>query len=125
MFSQIDMLVSLRHASDSYMEEVTGIIISIIHDLCESHLNGDPDMLSMLLAVVLAQSRPTDLQGNLPPDIILRPSPYSRDPWIRLVKLDWFYMLDGRFWKMAKFEMRQIYARIYTVNPGVQDLLGT
>lgn len=124
MFQQIEMPVTLRHAHDVYMEEAAGVIIAILTDLCESHLNGDPDVFSILLGIVLAQDRPVELQGRLPPDIKFRPSPFVRDSYFRPLKLDWLFLLDGRLWKVAKFNMRQLYARIYTVSPGMQDLLG-
>lgn len=124
MFQQIDMPVSIRHGHDVYMEEAVGLILEILSDICDSHLNGDPDMFSMLLAIVFAQDRSVELQGRLPPDLRFRPSPFSQDAFIRPVKLDWLFLLDGRLWKMSKMHIRQIYSRIYTVNPGVQDLLG-
>lgn len=124
MFQQIDMPVSLRHAYDVYMEECVGVILTMLADICDSHLNGDPDICSEILATVLAQDRTADLQGRIPPDIQFRSSPYSRDPYLRPVKLDWLFILDGRLWKMAKLHIRHIYARIYTVNSGVQDFLG-
>lgn len=118
------MPVTIRHAYDVYMEEVVGVILVMLSDLCDSHLNGDPDIFSMLLATVLSQSRLVEDQIRVPPDIKFRASPYTRNQTLRPLKLDWLYILDSRLWKMAKIHMRQIYARIYTVNPGIQDLLG-
>lgn len=124
MFQQIEMPVTIRHSHDLYMEQAVGVIIAILADLCDSHLHGDPDVFSILLGTVLPQERIVEIQGRLPADIKFRPSPYGHDQYLRALKLDWLFILDGRLCKSAKFLMRQIYARIYTVSPGIQDLLG-
>lgn len=126
MFQQIDMLVSLRHAYDAFMEDTAGVIISILHDLCESRVAGDPDMMSLIFSSVLAETKTLDetAKTRLPPDVYFRDSPVQVEQPRRTLKLDWMLILDGRLWKSAKFEMRQIYSKIYTANPAIQDLLG-
>lgn len=148
MFQQIDILVTLRHAYDAFMEDTAGVIITILRDLCESRVRGDPDVMSMIIASVLFEARRYDAvaKSQCPPDVYFRESPSmvefsgkppdalevgyafdaDRPPSMRrhTVKMDWMLVLDGRLWKRAKFEMRQIYSKLYTANPGIQDLLG-
>lgn len=124
MFQQIDMPVSIRHAYDVYMEEAVGVILSMLSDICDSHVNGDPDMFSNLLAAILDAEKPVWYETVLDRDLMFRGSPFCADPVVRAIRLDWLYVLDSRLCKLSKIHLRQIYARIYTVNPGIQDLLG-
>lgn len=120
MFQQVDMWVSLRHAFDAFREDMAAVIIAFLADLCDCHMDGDPDMIPMILAAAMEEPRPTH-DRHLAPDVRFHRTGRTSDPPMRL---DWLLLLDNRLWKKPKLDMRTIYARLFSVNAGVRDLLG-
>ena len=122
MLQQIDLGVSLRLAADVFREEIVKVIISWFADMCCSTIAGDPDLFKRLFARALSEPRFRRGAGHgtpLAPDLeelqklALSPTTMHFRFGCEPTRLDWLMRIDVRFWRRAKWEMRQIYSAIY------------
>ncbi|KAK8854813.1 hypothetical protein IAR55_003552 [Kwoniella newhampshirensis] len=115
MIQQIDAPVSLRLASDVFREEIAGVLISWLHDMCQCAIGGDDTVFKRLLAKALYEPRIRG--GGMGPGTPLAPDLKELE-WGKLMgghdvrRMDWLLQLDSRLWKKAKWEMRQIYCYV-------------
>lgn len=125
MFQQIDLGVTLRAAADTFKEEVAGMLISWLEDMCNCAICGDEDVFKRIVAQALKE--PRVVKGGpgtgLPPD--LRNLEDSRTTvWYDTRRIDWLMQLDARLWKRAKWELRSIYCGLYCLDWNVKREMG-
>lgn len=120
MAQQIDVGVALRLAADVFREEIVALIICWLDDMCKSTIGGDPELFRRLLLHALSTpriTRPIGLGTPLTPDIrSLSANHDSR-------RIDWLFQLDTRLWKKPKWELRQIYSNLATLEGDAQKTL--
>lgn len=120
MFQQIDVGVALRLATDVFREEIVAVIVCWLEDMCQSTIGGDPELFRRLLlhAMVTPRiTRPIGLGTPLTPDIRgLSANHDSR-------RIDWLFQLDTRLWKKPKWELRQVYSNLATLEWESQQML--
>ena len=130
MFQQVDIGVTLRLTGDVHREDMCGMVISWLKDMCTSSVCSDPQLFRRLLHRALSEPRESYDGGELPPDLAnLVPDPsvtssqprfYGAEP----TRLDWLLRLDGRLWRRAKWEMRVVYSTLYGLDTNVKKQLG-
>jgi E3 ubiquitin-protein ligase UBR1 len=114
MFQQIDLGVILRLSFDVFQEESVGVMLGWLADMSASVIGGDENLFRRLLWTALNEkrlNRPGGQGTRLASDLLelsLNPNETKR--------IDWMMLLDARLWKQAKFNMRQIYANIYSLD---------
>ncbi|BEI86836.1 hypothetical protein CcaverHIS002_0701820 [Cutaneotrichosporon cavernicola] len=105
MLQQIDIGVTMHHAYDVYREDVAGLLIQWLSDMCKTTICGEEDLtLARPLAPDLA-----DLEAN----------------GSKVKRFDWLMRLDVRLWKRAKWQLREIYAGIFVLGWDVKRQLAT
>jgi E3 ubiquitin-protein ligase UBR1 len=117
MFHQIDVGVTLRPAMDTFREEMVGVIITWLADMCKATLLGDDEVFRRTLWQVLNSPRTTTTTNGTPPPKDLRIFPSNAK------RIDWLMRIDVRLWKRAKFELRQIYSSLYCLDFSVSSEL--
>jgi hypothetical protein len=93
-------------------------------DLCECHVNGDPDLTTKIMTQVLREEKFTNPAGlsHIAPDLrrLVRD---PEQPSTRM-RIDWMWLIDSRLWKQAKLLTRTIYAKMMTIHPYTMHLMG-
>ena len=127
MFQQIDLGVTLRSAADTFKEELVGTIITWLADMCRSTIGGDEDVFKRLLARALCDTKLVKGAGHgTPISLDLRKLEWDRTYTGQESKrIDWLMQLDVRLWKKAKWDLRSIYAGLYSLEWDVRKELGT
>jgi len=121
MFQQIDLGVTLRSAADTFKEEIVGMLISWLADMCQCAVGGDGDLFKRLVARALNEPRMIKGPGHgtpIPSDLRRLDAPSESK------RIDWLMQLDVRLWKKGKWELRSIYAGLYCLNWDVRKDLG-
>ncbi|KAK6910515.1 ubiquitin-protein ligase [Kwoniella mangroviensis CBS 8886] len=128
MIQQIDAPVSLRLASDSFREELVGILISWLHDMVRSTIDGDDTVFKRMLAKALYEPRLRNAGVGAGTPL----APDLKDlEWGKIMgghdtrRIDWLLQLDSRLWKKAKWEMRQIYCSVLLFDQDVRKDLAS
>ena len=121
MLQQIDIAAFLLPAHDAFQEDVASTCISILTDLAKCHVGGDPEVILRLIDKALHESREDDglvTGSGLPPDLL--PLALHQSP-----RLDWFLLQDVRLWRKPKWEMRELYCGLYSLDWESQRALAT
>lgn len=127
MFQQIDIGVTLRPAADTFREEVAGVCISWLADMCQCRIGGDDELFRRLVARAMLERRSP---GGKTVGTLLAPDLKELE-WGRneaghdAKRVDWMFHLDVRMWKRIKWEMRQVYAGIYCLDWEVRKHFST
>ncbi|KAL7423887.1 E3 ubiquitin-protein ligase ubr1 [Cryptotrichosporon argae] len=110
MFQQIDLGVTLRPAVDTFREEAAGTVLAWLADMSRTAIAGDDAVFTRLLMRALGEPRTIPSAPGLPiPSDLADLGPDAN-------RIDWLLRLDVRMWKAAKWDMRQIYSRGYTLD---------
>jgi len=124
MFQQIDLGVTLRSAADTFKEEVAGMLIGWLADMCQSTIGGDEDTFKRLVAQSLLEPRPIKNGGGTPVPSDLR-ALHERSMMRKdVMRIDWLFQLDARLWKKAKWDLRSIYSGLYCLDWDVKKEMG-
>lgn len=113
MFEQIDIGVTLRQLADVIREDIAGVMMAWIADLCASTFGGVPNGLGLHLGEVLRRERVSrhPFEGTaLPGDFEDLEWDQGAARWL------WLFRMDINLWKEAKWHMRSCYGTIYALN---------
>lgn len=121
MLQQIDIGVTLRNAADVYREEVVGLLLQWLSDMCKVTIGGEEDLVRRYVAMALFQ--PRSLKASISEGTPLAPDladfelvPEHAQP----LRFDWLMRLDVRLWRRAKWQLREIYSGIFVLSPQVK-----
>lgn len=115
MLQQIDIGVTLRSAADVYKEEVVGLCLQWLSDMCKVTICGEEDLFRKYVAMALFEprSQSTVWEGTpLAPDLAHLERGIGGGEARRF---DWLMRLDVRLWKRAKWQLREIYSGIFVL----------
>lgn len=115
MLQQIDIGVTLRSAADVYKEEVVGLCLQWLSDMCKVTICGEEDLFRRYVAMALFEPRAqsTVWEGSpLAPDLAHLERGIGGGEARRF---DWLMRLDVRLWKRAKWQLREIYSGIFVL----------
>lgn len=126
MLQQIDIGVTLRNASDVYKEELVGLLLQWLSDMCKVTICGEEDLVRRYVAMALFQprsQRPSISEGTeLAPDLLDLETGLAGS---EAKRFDWLMRLDVRLWKRAKWQLREIYAGIFVLGWDIKRELAT
>ncbi|WVR07574.1 hypothetical protein IAU60_004616 [Kwoniella sp. DSM 27419] len=128
MIQQIDTPVTLRLASDTFREELVGVLISWLSDVSQCTIAGDGTIFRRMIAKSLyeGRSRGAGIAAGTPLALDLRDLEWGRVMGTHDVRrIDWMLQLDSRLWKKAKWEMRQVYCSVLLFDMDVRKDLAS
>lgn len=124
MIQQIDIGVTLHNANDVYKEEVVGLLLQWLSEMCKVTICGEEDLVRRYVAMALFQARSPKSQEDegtpLAPDLADLETSGSD-----AMRFDWLMRLDVRLWKRAKWQLREIYAGIFVLGWDIKRELAT
>ncbi|KAL1406424.1 E3 ubiquitin-protein ligase ubr1 [Vanrija albida] len=115
MLQQIDIGVTLRNAADVYKEELVGLLLQWLSEMCKVTICGEEDLVRRYVAMALFQPRSSQPESDSPPSKDLADL-YSWKATDDVPKrFDWLMRLDVRLWRKAKWQLREIYSGIFVL----------
>lgn len=124
MLQQIDIGVTLHNANDVYKEEVVGLLLQWLSEMCKVTIRGEEDLVRRYVAMALFQARSPKVKPDegtpLAPDLADLETSGSE-----AMRFDWLMRLDVRLWKKAKWQLREIYAGVFVLGWDIKRELAT
>lgn len=125
MLQQIDIGATLRNSSDVYKEELVGLLLQWLSDMCKVTICGEEDLVRRYVAMALFQQRAprSNTEGTpLAQDLQDLDTKQGR---AEARRFDWLMRLDVRLWKRAKWQLREIYAGIFVLGWDIKREMAT
>jgi E3 ubiquitin-protein ligase UBR1 len=110
IIGSIDLAVTVRPAQVSFCEDVAGVFIEFLLDICSARYADDPNAFARTVAHILLAPLPRD-----------KPAERPSEPQTRFEQLLAF---DIRLWKQARLQLRELYVRLLLVGSDVRAEIG-
>lgn len=124
MLNQIEIGVAIRRSWDAFREELTGLIIAWLADMCQVTIGGDDELFRRLLFKALLETRERPGATLLKDDATLYEHILDLKFAQAQSRLHHLFINDIKLWKKPKWEMRQMYNYVYTIGPIPRQQLG-
>ncbi|KAJ4001502.1 hypothetical protein F5050DRAFT_1724324 [Lentinula boryana] len=111
--AQIDLGVTMRHAYDTFREQVSSVIIEWLLDLTQSRLGTDTLVLREVIAEELLSPRRRENHGSYGYNAqglhTLTDVPHP-------TRLDHLFLSHTRLWKKPRLSLKEIYTSVLTIS---------
>jgi E3 ubiquitin-protein ligase UBR1 len=129
MLQQVDLGVVIRHANDTCKEEIAGMLISWLAEMCHCHIGGDDQLLRRIIGDLLLEPCAPRHTAPAPAGKVAAydlKSLWQRaaEPDSQVTRLDWLLQQDARMWKRPKWELREMYAGVYALGRVQREQFG-
>ena len=108
MISKIGIGVTIRHAYDTFREQVVVVIIEWLLDLTHSRLGTDTLIIREVIATELLSPRHRESNIYGPASHLNDLSDEISNP----CRIDWMFLYHARLWKQPRISLKEIYASV-------------
>lgn len=113
--SQIDLTATFHLSTEAHREQLSGLLIPWLADICSSSILGDDLVLRRTVGEVLSKRSKAGTAAGQPPETRSK---------LSATRLERLFLVFSRFWKAPRIAWMKVFVRILTADMHFKVALG-